>query len=536
MQAGDRTSLRGLGAVLGVLLVGGVLALVEAPAASRQSARHSSSDKQSRVIIGAPREPLSKLPQVDNFRLIGHTIITNPGEEIERGRNGSISLAPPCGYVGNRLGRRSGTGPDFGTPVRPPEIAIVDIEKPRRPEVIGHIVTPAGGTTRELRAYPELDTLYVMNFAESEEETGAAVNNFMIYDISDCRNPVLTNTIDFGEWHPHEFFTWRDPSAENRVLVYFSSIGPTEPWLRVFDVTDAAQGETPVEVASFTMNPVLPAEEPLEPDQFFDPDQFKFTDPPSSQDNTVHSMSTNPEGTRVYIAGMQAGFYILDSTHLANGTPCVRDNVTVDETTNEDPNLCLRKINPDPDARIDWHPPTVPITHSANKLPGRPYVLVSDERNGTTTCPWSHGWIIDITNEAYPQVVSPWMVPENLEEACVEGGPGDPDLMREFSTHQILPFENLFFQSWYSAGLRAWDVSNPWTPTEVGVFVPRPEYPDVVEPFRDSPDVWTWPHPVLYNGLLYVVDENSGLFILKYRGPRANELPPTGIVEGNAVH
>jgi hypothetical protein len=534
MQLSSGTSRSALVAILGVVLLS-PLAFALGSVDSRGSAGARRADKNSRVVIGAPREPLSKLPQIDNFKVIGHTVITNPGEEIERGRNGSISLAPPCGYVGDRLGRRSGTGPDFGTPVQPPEIAIVDIENPRRPEVVGHLVTPAGGTTRELRAYPELDTLYVMNFAESQDETGAAVNNFMVYDISDCRNPVLKNTIDFGDWEPHEFFTWRDPNAEDRVLVYFSA-SSSEPWMRVFDVTDAVEGQAPVEVATITMDPVLPAQEPLAPDQFFDPDQFRFTNPPSSQNNTIHSMSTNPEGTRVYIAGRHSGFYVLDSTHLANGTPCTRDNVTVDENTNKDQSLCLRKINPDPDARIDWHPPHVATTHSANKLPGRPYVLVSDERNGTTTCPWLHGWIIDITNEAYPQVVSPWMVPENLDEACVEGGPGDPALMREFSTHQILPFENLFFQTWYSAGLRAWDVSNPWQPTEVGVFVPKPEYPDVVEPFRNSPDVWTWPHPVLYNGLLYVVDENSGLFILEYRGPRADELPKTGIVEGNAVH
>lgn len=91
----------------------------------------------------------------------------------------------------------------------------------------------------------------------------------------------------------------------------------------------------------------------------------------------------------------------------------------------------------------------------------------------------------------------------------------------------------VFFISWYSAGLRAWDVSNSWLLSEVGVFVPKPEFPDVVEPFRNSPDVWVWPHPVIYNGLVYTVDENSGLFILKYTGRRANEVPEEGIVQGN---
>lgn len=521
----------GATAALGVLLLG----LPAAAGAQDYAPRLDTPFKEApRPIIGALREPLKDLPQIENFKVVGHTVIPNPGGEIERGRNGAISLAPPCAYIGNRLGRRTGTGPDFDNAVRAPEVAIANIGKPRKPRVIGHIQTPLGGTTRELRAYPELDTLYVQNFQSEEEETGAATNNLMIYDISNCRKPVLKTTIDFGEWMPHEFNVWRDPNQDNRVLVYFTTTD-MEPWLRVYDVSDAIHGQEPRELATFSMHPVLPTIEAVKSGQY-NPNQFVFTEPPDTVTNSVHGISTNQEGTRVYIAGFQSGFYILDSSKLAADEPCIAHNVTADATTNADPDLCLRKVNPDPAARIDVYPPDVQIAHSATKVPGRPYVLVSGERNGTDTCPWSTGRIVDVSVEAFPRELSPWMVPENLPQNCVEGGPGDPALKREFSTHQILPFPNLFFQTWYSAGLRAWDISNPWLPMETGVFVPKPEFPDVVEPFRDSPDVWTWPYPVLYDGRLYVMDENSGLFILKYTGDRADELPKRGIFEGNAVH
>jgi hypothetical protein len=104
--------------------------------------------------------------------------------------------------------------------------------------------------------------------------------------------------------------------------------------------------------------------------------------------------------------------------------------------------------------------------------------------------------------------------------------------MREFSTHQPLVFPNIFFIAWYSGGLRAWDIGIPELPMEVGVFVPKPER-QVIERFRSSPDVWMWPHPFLHNGLFYVVDENSGLYVLRYRGPRADELPRTGTFHSN---
>ena len=35
---------------------------------------------------------------------------------------------------------------------------------------------------------------------------------------------------------------------------------------------------------------------------------------------------------------------------------------------------------------------------------------------------------------------------------------------------------------------------------------------------------------------MYVMDENSGLLILKYTGRRAEELPDEGLVEGDATH
>jgi hypothetical protein len=70
---------------------------------------------------------------------------------------------------------------------------------------------------------------------------------------------------------------------------------------------------------------------------------------------------------------------------------------------------------------------------------------------------------------------------------------------------------------------------------EVGVFVPRPET-NVVEYFRDSPDVWMWPFPILHNGLIYVTDENSGLYVLRYTGDRAKELPRAGTFLSNITN
>lgn len=537
------------------LWIAAVLALAVAATGAAQVSQTGvdRSFKQApRPIIGAPRLPLDKLPQIENFQVIGETIITNPGQTIERGRNGGLAIANDCLYVGNRLGRRSGTGSDFGTAPLAPEIAIVDISNPSRPAVVGHLQTILNATTREVRAFgAPLNTLFVQNFRQAAGPAvpdSDAVNHIQIYDVGNCRNPQLKATIlldgpmGSDNARPHEFFVWRDPDNSGRVLLYVSfSGGDDVPDLRVYEVLNppdpSNEPAISTPIASFTLDPAIPRERAIDPARW-DAGHLVFQPGrPTSQATNVHSMSVSPDGTRVYMANRGAGFFILDSTPLANGTPCTPHTVTVDATSNDplfNPGLCLRKINPDPNATISLMPPYRGIIHTAVPVPERPYVLVGGERNGTNTCPWTWGFIVHTVDETNPQITARFLLPENLAENCFEGGPGDPVHQREFSTHQITAFPNLFFISWYSGGLRAWDISNPNLPLEVGVFVPKPRA-QVVERFRDSPDVWVWPYPILHNGLVYIADENGGLYILKYKGPRADELPQEGTSQGNAI-
>lgn len=499
--------------------------------------------KRPRPVIGALREPLRALPQIESFEVVGYNPLPNPGGSIARGRNGPIGIAGNCLYVGNRTGRRTGTGPAFGNAAVPPEVLIVDISHPHRPAVVGAFQTPLGSTSRELRTIPDMNTLIVMNFRATGVEGGGGglpdapndgvVNNYQIYDISDCRKPRLVSTTSLGASQPHEFFLWRDPENAARFLLYSSVLAlnaASEPSLRVFEILSPLSG-TMTQVASFTLSPAVPFFEPVDPAAFRD-DHFVFVPKPATQRNNLHSMSVSRDGGRVYMSNSQAGYFILDSSRLARRFPCKPDTVTIDEQTNTDPELCLRKINPDPKARIDLTGPYGGQHHSIYPVPGRPYLVTGGERNGTDTCPWTWGSILDMSDERNLQFVARFMVPENLAENCVVGGPGDPALQREFSTHHPLVFPNLFFISWYSAGLRAWDIANPALPLEVGVFAPRPVR-RAVERFRDSPDVWVWPMPILRDGLIYIADENSGLYVLKYTGPRGDELPERGSFQGN---
>lgn len=491
-----------------------------------------------RPIIGALREPLEKLPQIENFRVISHNPLAHFGGTVARGRNGPTGIAGDCFYVGNRVGRRTGTGGTSGKPALPPDNLIVDISNPRHPRVVGEFLTAPGASSRELRTIPDRNTLLVMNFADGVADS-AAVNNYQIFDITDCRKPKLVATVPVGNGlaRPHEFYLWRDPHNHNRHLIFTSILGgqaaSTEPSLRVYEFRNPPYGSF-TQVASFTLEPAMLRSEPVDPARYRD-DHFRFTAKPTSSNHNLHTIAVSDDGKRLYMSNTDGGYFIMNSENLAMDMPgCIRDVTTSrDPAVNANPAYCMRLMNPDPSAgRIDRSPPYGGISHGFYPIPGKRYALTQGERNGTTTCPWTWGEVLDIHDEMNPQVVARYMLPENFPQNCRVGGPGDPALLREFSTHQPLIFPNIFFLAWYSGGLRAWDINLPELPMEVGVFVPRPEK-QVVERFRDSPDVWMWPHPFLHNGLFYAVDENSGLYVLEYRGPRAEELPKMGTFHSN---
>jgi len=71
----------------------------------------------------------------------------------------------------------------------------------------------------------------------------------------------------------------------------------------------------------------------------------------------------------------------------------------------------------------------------------------------------------------------------------------------------------------YNAGVRAYDIENPFQPREIGYYVPanptrmmdpRPNRPQVIQ----SCDCY-----VDRNGLMYLTDPNAGLYILQFEGP-----------------
>ena len=302
----------------------------------------------------------------------------------------------------------------------------------------------------------------------------------------------------------------------------------------------------------------------------------------NQEQNRLHSLSISDDGERVYVAGTTAGFYILNSEAVAHHTDaelaagsagCNQrstivngDNGAIDAAklpalandcihmvVNDDPGLkayLASGVSPQAKAdrylvlmtrsRFDVYPPVNALptgTHSAVIVPNRPaqergntnnrpaYVWMTDENGG---CPLNYARMLSIESEIVPIMVGAFAIPDNRLEDCLDQANTEPNGARRRNVaqqnHNPTVFKNLIFNGWYGHGIRVIDISNPHTPREVGYAITLPH--GIARTY-----------PVFRDGLIYWVDNRTGLHVARYTGPRANELPGpgTGVYEGNAT-
>ena len=373
--------------------------------------------------------------------------------------------------------------------------------------------------------------------------------------------------------------------------------GKKTPDMRVIAITDENTGAilpTPITLAQFTLQDVggpVRVEQPDATGLYSDgrfPDYSHLKDnwgtviaPMKQQTNYVHQATFSRDGERIYVAGGLAGFYILNSEKIAGGKDAdlaagragcnfESTNVFVNNVIGGDidprklsqvANDCMHMVvNDDPGvkamvaagkvgpylalldrSRWDPYPPILGGTglHSAIVIPDRPapvkgntkqrpnYIAVSEERGG---CPTSALFFVDVSVEMTPLVVGTFGVPFNDVEECVKQPTVEPDGTTPrkrvaWQAHNPTVFKNLVFISWYGQGMRAIDISNIRNPREVGHA-------------NTLPHGQARSYVLLRDGLMYFMDNGSGIHVVRYTGPRANELPGpgTGTWEGNIAN
>ncbi|MDX5627819.1 MULTISPECIES: LVIVD repeat-containing protein [unclassified Brenneria] len=165
----------------------------------------------------------------------------------------------------------------------------------------------------------------------------------------------------------------------------------------------------------------------------------------------------------------------------------------------------------------NWSPPFGGGTHTALPLPDRDLLIVLDEavldnqEDGEKLI-----WVFDIREPSNPVSIATFPQPAETDYVK-KGAHFGPHNLHENRPGSFIS-STLIFATYQNAGVRAYDISNPYQPKETGALVPaapqsmvdkRPGRPKVIQ----SCDVF-----VDAEGIIYSTDYNAGLSIIEYRG------------------
>lgn len=162
----------------------------------------------------------------------------------------------------------------------------------------------------------------------------------------------------------------------------------------------------------------------------------------------------------------------------------------------------------------NWSPPFGGGTHNCLPLPDRDLLVVLDEavldhqEDGEKFI-----WMFDIREPSNPVSISTFPSPGEADYKA-KGGHFGPHNLHE-NRPQSFVSSDIIVATYQNAGVRAFDIRDPYRPVEIAALVPpapkhlmdhRPNRPKVIQ----SADVF-----VDANGIIYSTDYNGGLYIME---------------------
>ena len=506
--------------------------------------------------------------EMRNFQLVGSNALLDSKFNIPRGMNGGITAIRDCLYVGSNIALNP--------------MLILDMKDMTKPTVVGEVpgLKGKGNGIEAVEAVADLNMLvstarssfavgkYVFPVAEADKKIG-----LVVYDATDCRKPTIVAKVDVFNEATHYMTLWRDPIKPERVLASLSYSGaPDGVDVRIWDLSGCPKNCSPKLVAEWGLRAQVGVPQIL---------VTKYEGGTRSDATTTHDNTFSLDGKRIHLAQSKYGYLQLDSSALAEGKPCNAKPAPSVTATGH----CL-SVLPTFKALAAFGTEVANV-HGVVAIPGRPYVALQHEghdcpyggitfayignkdgfssfdvQKGTLTKP-DGAAVGAFRGDMFPRNVGTFSVPEQNADRCPKKGEQLPastgmmgmygtDVLRSSKTvHNALAFPSILFATWYGGGLRAVDITNPYTPFELGYFFnkPAPEVRWCAEgaagpcadpevdgegvPVRQKqllpPDVFARSYPIVMNGHIVYSDENMGVYVLKYTGPHKDEIPQKGL-------
>ena len=345
--------------------------------------------------------------------------------------------------------------------------SVVDVSDPAAPRVVTQLLTPPGTRSHKVQAVG--DVLLVNRERNPfERHPTTWTTGLQVYDISDPSHPSELAFFETPGRGVHRMTYWEHPYA----WITGSDEGWTDQFLIVVDLTDP---ERPTEVSRWWLPGMHAAggEVPAWP---------------ADRRTALHHALVRRN--RAYCGWWDAGLVILDVSDLAR------------------PRLV---------SHLEFGREASGATHTAMPLPGRDLLVVTDEAlENWRSEPGKRIRVVDISDETAPKVVSEFPVPEG--DFAARGGRFGPHNLHEMRPGSFQS-DHIVHATYFSAGLRVFDVAEPAAPREIARYVP--------EDRTDGRPCQLNDLTVTADGTIYVTDRaGSGLHILR---------PEAELTETNAV-
>ena len=354
----------------------------------------------------------------------------------------------------------------------PKDITAVDVTDPANPKVIMQTDLPH----QEMRSNSLAVVDNILLVAYQVARPGLSPAGMGIYDISNPEEPRRISFFDTSE--PTSRGThclWCVDGRYAHLSTGAADFTPTDPKDDQFHmIVDIGDPTRPTEVGRWWLPGTREGDDVAPPTRH----------PQFDVGFRVHNVNVYPQRPdRAYLGHVDAGIIILDISDMSR---------------------------PDMITRLDYHPPLIGFTHTVVPLFDRGLLMVSEEAVNFQNCEdWPKlVWIVDAREETNLVMLSS-LPAGDKEDFCQRPGRyGAHNIHENVPVSTSFNSSNLVFGTFFNAGLRVHDITNPFRPEEVAYFVPPiPEGSEA----NGINDVYVDEHQ-----LIYTVDRlRGGLYILE---------------------